>query len=290
VRRFMKGSMAGATAALAALALWPAPASAQAPQGQAAGAAEGRGPGQGRGGRGRGNRPPAGPTPRLPENSLLGVNSGKPDFGGKGMWQVPYIIDMQKQGKSPEGGTVEVPFTAEAKKIFDYRQQTNSKDDPEGFCLPPGVPRMMYTPYPTQIYQLADRILFIYEGGAHVWRIIWMDGRQHPKDPNPSWMGDAIGKWEGDTLVVDTIGFNDKTWLDNDGHPHTEDLHVVERIRRVNQDTLTIDTTIEDPKAYTKPWGGHAVYELKPDWNIGEMVCADNGTYSDMQQKSEGTK
>jgi len=94
-----------------------------------------------RGGRGRrANRGPAGPTPRLPENPLLGVNSGKPDFGGKGMWQVPYIINMQKQGKTPEGGVIEVPFTADAKKIFDYRTQTNSKDDPEGYCLPPGVP------------------------------------------------------------------------------------------------------------------------------------------------------
>jgi len=276
VRRFMKGSMAGATAALAALALWPAPASAQAPQGQAAGAAEGRGPGQGRGGRGRGNRPPAGPTPRLPENSLLGVNSGKPDFGGKGMWQVPYIIDMQKQGKSPEGGTVEVPFTAEAKKIFDYRQQTNSKDDPEGFCLPPGVPRMMYTPYPTQIYQLADRILFIYEGGAHVWRIIWMDGRQHPKDPNPTFLGDAIGHWEGDTLVVDTVGFNDRTWLDAAGHPHGEKLHVIERYTRTDSNTLQVAATIEDPDFYTKPWTTVTTATWAPGQELLEYICQEN--------------
>jgi hypothetical protein len=125
----------------------------------------------------------------------LGVNAGKPDFGGlaKGMWQVPYIIDMQKQGRAPDGGPVVVPFTALGKKEFDERTETHSKDDPEGFCLPPGVPRMMYTPYPTEIFQMPDRILFIYEGGAHVWRIIWMDGRKQPVDPNPNYLGYSVG-------------------------------------------------------------------------------------------------
>ena len=159
---FSKGSMFAA-AVLTVWALAPSRAAAQVSQGQASDSPASE--------RGRGKNPSsAGPTPRLPEDPLLGVNSGKPDFGGKGMWQVPYIINMQKQGKAPEGGAVEVPFNAEGKKVFDYRTRTNSKDDPEGFCLPPGIPRMMYTPYPVQIYQLADRILFIYEGGAHVWR------------------------------------------------------------------------------------------------------------------------
>src|SRR3984957_8571819 len=142
------------------------------------------GPGTGPGGPRRPPGPPAGPAPRLPDNPYYGVNAGKPDFGGlaKGMWQVPYIIDMQKQGRGPDGGPVVVPFTPLGKKIFDERTESHSKDDPEGFCLPPGVPRMMYTPYPTEIFQLPDRILFIYEGGAHVWRIIWMDGRKQPVD------------------------------------------------------------------------------------------------------------
>ena len=229
----------------------------------------------GRGGRG-GNRPPAGPTPRLPENQLLGVNSGKPDFGGKGMWQVPYIIDMQKQGKTPEGGVVEVPFTADAKKIFDSRTATNSKDDPEGYCLPPGVPRMMYTPYPAQIYQMADRILFIYEGGAHVWRLIWMDGRQHPKDPNPTFLGDAIGHWEGDTLVVDTVGFNDRTWLDAAGHPHGEKLHVIEKYTRPDSNTLRVEATIDDPDFYTKPWTVVTTANWAPGQELLEYICQEN--------------
>src|SRR3984885_12301770 len=203
------------------------------------------------GGRGRGApRPPAGPTPRLPVDPNLGANSGKPDLGGfsqsidakmRGIWQVPYIIDMQKQGCTlgdqkcyashgkEHTAPVEVPFTALGKKVFDAAQATNSKDDPEGHCLPPGVPRMMYTPYPAEILQLPERIVFVFEGGAHMWRNIWLDGRQQPKDPNPTYLGYSTGKWEGDTLVVDTMGLNDRTWLDAAGHGHGEKLHVIER-------------------------------------------------------------
>jgi hypothetical protein len=163
-------------------------------------------------------------------------------------------------------------------------------NDPIMQCAPPGVPRVyLIRGAPLEIAHIPGRVLMLFEYD-HFVRNIFTDGRQHPADLSPSWMGDAIGKWEGDTLVVDTVGFNDKTWLDNDGLPHSEDLHLVERIRRVNHDILTIDTTIEDPKAFTKPWTSHALYELKPTWNIGEVVCEDNITYGDMQQKSEGSK
>lgn len=226
-----------------------------------------------RGGR-RANRPPAGPTPRLPDNPFYGVNAGKPDLGGKGMWQVPYIIDMASARFT--GKNVDVPFTPEAKKIFDERTANHSKDDPEGFCLPPGVPRMMYTPYPAQIYQMADRILFIYEGGAHVWRIIWMDGRQHPKDPNPTFLGDSIGHWEGDTLVVDTVGFNDETWLDAAGHMHGEKLHVIERYTRPDSNTLQLAATIEDPDFYTKPWTVVTTATWAPGQELLEYICQEN--------------
>jgi hypothetical protein len=89
-------------------------------------------------------------------------------------------------------------------------------------------------------------------------------------------MGDSIGTWEGDTLVVDSIGFNDKTWLDRGGHPHSDQLHVTERLRRTDQNTLQIAVTMEDPKAYTKPWGGTMTFGLRPKWNISEMICEDN--------------
>jgi len=99
-------------------------------------------------------------------------------------------------------------------------------------------------------------------------------------------MGDSIGKWEGDTLVIDTVGFNDKTWLDRGGLPHSEDLHVVERIRRVDHDTLEIKITIDDPKAYTKTWGGQLIFQLKPDWNIMEFICEDNANFLNLQKKA----
>ena len=121
----------------------------------------------------------------------------------------------------------------------------------------------------------------------HFVREIFTDGRQHTPDLNPTWMGEALGKWDGDTLVVDTIGFNDKTWLDYSGHPHSDALHVVERIRRVNHGTLVNDITIEDPKAYTKPWVSHMVFDLHPDWKIEETICEDDVNFSNVQKVSE---
>jgi len=290
VRSLLTGSIL-TVAALAVVSLTPAPAAAQQPAAPGAGAqaapAEG-GPGGGRAGRGGGrgaNRPPAGPTPRLPNDPYLGANAGKPDLGGnsqafnaqgRGIWQVPYIIDMQKQGKTVDGKTIEVPFTPKGKAAFDLATSNQSKDDPEGFCLPPGVPRMMYTPYPAEILQLPNRIVFIYEGGAHVWRNIWMDGRPQPKDPNPTYLGYSTGKWDGDTLVVDTIGMNDRTWLDAAGHQHGEQLHVTERYTRTDSNTLRIEATIEDPEYYTKPWTVVTQATWYPNQEILEYICQEN--------------
>lgn len=140
-----------------------------------------------------------------------------------------------------------------------------------------------------EIIQIPGRVIMLFEYD-HFVREVYTDGRQHPKDLNPTWMGDSIGKWEGNTLVIDTVGFNDKTWLDNDGHPHSEELHIVERIRRVSHDALTIDFTIDDPKAYTKSWGAHTTFQLEPDWNLGEMACEDNVNFNDLQKKTETGK
>jgi hypothetical protein len=106
-------------------------------------------------------------------------------------------------------------------------------------------------------------------------RTVYLDGRGHPKDPNPDWMGHSIGHWEGDTLVVDTIGFNDKSWLDNVGHPHTERLHVTERIRRPDFGHLEIEFTIDDPGAYSKPWIIKRIADLDTRDEIGEYVCTE---------------
>ena len=107
-------------------------------------------------------------------------------------------------------------------------------------------------------------------------REIWTDGSEHPKDLAPTWMGHSTGKWDGDTLVVDTIGLNDKTWLDEAGHVHSDAMHIVERWRRVGHDTIQINFTFDDPKAYTKPWTGEKSIKLHPKWQVAEdVVCED---------------
>jgi hypothetical protein len=172
------------------------------------------------------------------------------------------------------------PWAAEryraAKPGYGPHASANPQD-PVLNCLPPGVPRILLMPFPMQIAQVPGEVLMIFEYD-HFIRAIYTDGRPHPKDLDPTWMGDSVGKWEGNTLVVDTVGFNDKTWLDMVGHPHTDALHMSERIRRLDHDTLQDNLTIIDPKAYTKPWTGQQIFELKPSWRLGEYVCEDNMT------------
>jgi hypothetical protein len=151
-------------------------------------------------------------------------------------------------------------------------------NDPNLGCLPEGMPRFMFIPLPMEIFQVPTRVVIIHEGVQDM-RQIYMN-RQHLQDLNPSYSGDSIGKWEGNTLVVDTIGFNDRTWVDSGGLPHSESMHVIERIRRVDHDTLVDDFTIEDPMAFTKPITAQQVYKLKPGWEIQEYVCTENNKYT----------
>jgi hypothetical protein len=150
-------------------------------------------------------------------------------------------------------------------------------NDPTYGCFLPGIPRIYVHPPPFEIVQTPGRVMMLFEYDSYV-RQIWTDGRQHPKDVDPNerlWMGDSIGHWEGETLVVDTTDFNDKTWLDRAGHPHSEELHLTERIRRMDYDNLRIDLTIEDPKAFTQPITSQLSYQLKPDWSLHEHACTD---------------
>jgi len=159
----------------------------------------------------------------------------------------------------------------------DYVNPTTGKDVG---CLPPGVPRIYIQPFVFEIVQTPGRVIELFEFDHHI-RQIFTDGRQHPKDPDLTWMGDAIGWYEGDTFVVDTIGFNDKTWIDRAGLPHSDQLHLIERIRRPSSDALEIKMTIDDPKAYTKAWSGYRNFKLRPTWNIEEFICADNADYNE---------
>jgi hypothetical protein len=171
-----------------------------------------------------------------------------------------------------------------AKPVFGPNKTTaKQSNDPVYGCFPPGLPRIYLHPKPIEIVQLPSEVIMMFEYDRIV-RHIYIDGRPHDEflDP-PLWMGDSIGKWEGDTLVIDTIGFNDKTWLDRAGHPHSDALHVVERMRRVNHETLSDDITIGDPKAYTKPWTAQTRFQLRPDLALDwEGVC-ENEKLADRQ-------
>ena len=165
-----------------------------------------------------------------------------------------------------------LPWAAE---LHQKRKDTLSKDDPEARCLPPGVPRMSTTPYPWTFVQTPQLLVIVYEGGAHIWRKIFLDGRPHDPKVEYTWLGDSIGHWEGDTLVVETVGQNDITWLDEGGTPHSADMKVTERISRPDYGHLEIVHTIDDPKTFSKPWS----FTTHPSLLRGELIeyiCQEN--------------
>ncbi|MEP6961352.1 MAG: hypothetical protein ABI995_04700 [Acidobacteriota bacterium] len=214
------------------------------------------------------------PTPRLPD--------GHPDLGnGKGVWNPRTVVNLSGGGRqgparSPVDKIVDIPFLPWSKAYYEEAQNNLAKDDPESRCLPPGIPRMTATPFPFQIYQLPDRVMFVYEGGAHMWRIIYTDGRPHSKDPEPSYLGESIGHWEGDTLVVDVIAFNERTWLDQDGHPHSEKLRVIEKYSRPDELTMKYEFIIDDPGTYSEKWGNSYNIPFVPGGELMEYVCQEN--------------
>ncbi len=239
------------------------------------------------------------PTPRLADGT---PNLGRVP-GEKGVWNVPYIQNMadrvaggESRGAGPVGGAggggggrggsrsePHIPFQPWAAAVYDYNSANVSKYDPEGYCLPPGGPRMMATPYPMEIVQLPEqrRIFMVFEGATHTWREIYMDGRPHPQGDalNPTYLGHSVGRWEGDTLVVDVVGFNEGTWIDYYGHPHTDLLHVVERISRPDKSTLRYEATIDDPGAYTRPWTVRWNVTWNPTGELTEYICQENNRY-----------
>ena len=179
----------------------------------------------------------------------------------------PWGEEQFKQAKDSNGGA----YTLD---------QTN--DPVLTKCYPPGVPRVYFHPYPFEFVQTPKSILLLYEYD-HVVRRIYTDGRSLPSDPDLLWMGTSVGHWEGDTtLVVDTIGFNEKTWLDRLGHAHSNQLHVIERFHRVDKDNLELGITMIDPKALAKPWTTTFYYQLRPTWELGEISCS--GDYLDFSK------
>jgi hypothetical protein len=274
-----------------------------------------------RGGRGAAPNPQLSqPAPRLADGT---INLGRIP-GELGIWQLPYIQNMGarnivvgaplapprgeaaasgSRGAGSGGGQIGggegaggggqrggaatepwVPFQPWAAAVYNYNSLNNSKYDPEGYCLPPGGPRLYATPYPMEIIQQPElkRIVIIFEGGTHVWREIHMDGRPHAKSEaikGQTWLGDSVGHWERDTLVVDVVGFNEGTWLDYYGHPHTDQMHIVEKYTRPNKGTLHYEATIDDPGAYTKPWTVAWDIPWNASGELQEYICQENNQY-----------
>jgi len=225
------------------------------------------------------------PTPRFPDGRVnLDAVPGE-----KGFWNVMRgrLIGTQPPGLPTNLELDQVPFQDWARDLYEYRQSRNGLDDPHARCAPAGALRFFTVPNGMNIVQQPElnRIFFI-SGQNRDWRRIAMEsGRRHPPEDEivPSYFGDSIGWWEGGTLVVDTVGFNERFWMIRGGLPHTRFLHVTERFTRVDYDTLKYEVTIDDKGAYTEEWSGGwhipwqtVNYDNSPGGEIHEYFCADN--------------
>jgi hypothetical protein len=200
--------------------------------------------------------------------------AGKPDFSG--VWEAEgqtYFFNLAAGLKEDE-----LPILPWARAVQQQREKDVHKDDPLALCLPHGVPRVNTNGlFPFKIVQTNGLVVILYEQ-LNLFRQVFLDGRKLAKEVNPTWLGYSTGKWDGDTLVIETSGFNDRTWLDTEkGHPATDALHVTERFRRPTFGSLEVVATIDDPKAYSKPWTTTVQkMHLLLDTDILEFVCTEN--------------
>lgn len=280
-----------------------APGAQGAPQGNRGGAAGGQGAAQGnrgggagaqggRGGGGRGaNAAPVRPTPRWPDGS---VNWGPP-VGETGLWNVAGGTFARPDGSTlgpndPQKPMLsEIPFQPWTRAVYDYRQENQL--EPYTRCKPSGGFRQVATAYGTQFVNFPELKQFVIfqTGGSHSFRTIYMDGRDHPKDLAPSYYGHSIGKFEGDTLVVDTVGYNERMWVSNlEGMPHSEKLHTIERFTRTDFNTIKYEMTIDDPGAYTATWKTNWDIRFTPGSESFEFVCQDGNQAFDLMVGSLG--
>jgi hypothetical protein len=237
--------------------------------------------------RGVADGPPL-PAPRLADGT---INLGR-DRDEKGIWGLPsvqnfaaFTTDTPKGfNRGQRGGAVNepfIPFQPWAAAVYNYNSVTEGKYDPRASAFRPvDLARWQrHSPPSSFNCPTKKRILIIYEGGTHIWREVFMDGRPHPPHESiesETWMGHSVGRWQGDTLVIDTVGFNEGTWLDFWGHPHTNLLHVVERITRPNKQTMHYEATIDDPGAYTKPWTVAWDVPWRTGLELKEYICQES--------------
>lgn len=239
--------------------------------------------------------PPAG-TPQAPAAASTQAAPLSHDLSGVWM-QYPDGDVPGVPGMNAVSIKTRPPLTPWGKEKFDAarplvgpRAVPGEENNPSLQCVPDGPPKLLTLPNPFEIVQIPGRVLMFFEL-EHIWREIWTDGRALPKDPDPSYLGYSVGKWEGDTFVVETVGFNDKLWDDSFGNPRSDATHLTERYRRLNHDTLELKITIDDPKAYTKPWvSPPKLHKLEPGWEIAEWFCVadEDKAYDDVVRKPAG--
>jgi hypothetical protein len=230
----------------------------------------------------------AAPSPRWPNGR---VRFG-PAPGSKGYWGVASAkvlventatkVAMNDDGLLLNLADIDkvAPFRPWSRAVYEYRQRTLLKDDPIARCLPPGGPRQFQLPYGFQFIEQPElgRILILHGGGNRNWRVIYTDGRApvQAAEAVASYYGTSVGRWEGDTLVVDSVGFNEKFWMTAGGLPHSEALHLIERFSRPNLGTLRYEVTVDDPRAYTRRWSGSWTIQWVSDEDLQEYFCEEN--------------
>ena len=236
----------------------------------------------------RGAQRPSGPprpTPRWPDGK---VNFGAPP-GEKGNWDGGGLLATNPKnyeallGRRIPTGQVDIkdiPLQPWARALLDYRHSMFIADEPYTRCKPSPGPRSFATAYGVELMNTpgSDRIFLFLQGGSHTFRTIYMDGRPHPtgKELAPSYLGHSIGRWDGDTLVVDTVGFNERAWMSRDALPHTNQMHTIERLTRTDFDTLKYEITVDDPGAYTATWTSGYTKRWSPTNELFEYVCQGN--------------
>jgi hypothetical protein len=208
-------------------------------------------------GKAGGYQPPTGPAPKTPW--------GTPDLNG--VWQRPYVPNMEQGAGEP------LPYTEWGRR--QWESYNAEEGDYTGACFPFGHNRSINGPDPIQIMQTKDHLAFLYE--QNTWfKVLPLDGRPHNPRKVPTWYGDSVGHWEGDTLVIVTKNFNGLTRLDTVGHPHSDQLVLTERFTRTDAGHIDYEVVVDDPKTYTKPWSNKRTFTLRTDWEIQEYSCEEN--------------
>jgi len=222
------------------------------------------------------------PAPRWPNGRIrLSPLPGEPAlWGGSGRLAINPGSYEPRTTLSAPIHVDNVPLQPWARALMDYRHQNFLKDEPYTRCKPSFGPRLWTTAYGFEILDTPElqRIYIFTNGGAHSFHTIYMDGRPHPepRELQPSYYGHSIGHWEGDTLVIDTVGFNERVWMNRDALPNTDRLHLIERLTRIDFDTLNYEVTIDDPGAYTATWQSGFSLRLAKGDELFEYLCQDN--------------